>query len=66
MGREADAVRAYVRAVRLYSARGFDARAAATARLLLTIDPSRVEVLAWVESESARRFEQQNAMWSPN
>lgn len=45
LGRDADAVVAYERAVRLYSARGFDARATATAKLLLTIDPSKGEVL---------------------
>ena len=60
MGREAAAVRAYTRAVRLYSAKGFDARAAATARLLLAIDPSMGRVLEWVDSEAARRFERQS------
>jgi tetratricopeptide (TPR) repeat protein len=45
MGRERDALRAYGRATHLYSARGFDARAAATARLMLEIDPSRGDVL---------------------
>lgn len=59
MGREADAVLAYERAVHLHSARGFDARAAATAKLLLAIDPSKGEVLEWADSEAARRFRQQ-------
>lgn len=59
MGREADAVLAYERAVHLYSARGFDARAAATAKLLLAIDPSKGDVLEWADSEAARRFQQQ-------
>ena len=57
MGREADAVRAYERAVELYAARGFDARAAATAKVMLAIDPSRGEVLEQVDPEAARRFE---------
>jgi tetratricopeptide (TPR) repeat protein len=60
MGRDADAVSAYERAMRLYSAKGFDARAVATAKLLLAIDPSKVEVLEWVESQAARRFERQS------
>lgn len=60
MGRGADAVIAYERAVHLYSARGFDARATATAKLVLAIDPSKGEVLGWAGSEAARRFEQQS------
>ena len=60
MGREADAVRAYTRAVRLYSAKGFDARASATARLLLAIDPSKGRVLEWADAQAARRFERQS------
>lgn len=57
MGRVPAAVKSYERAVRLYSARGFDSRAAAMAKLLLAIDPSRADVLAWVDSEAARRSE---------
>jgi len=60
MGREADAVHAYERAVHLYSAKGFDACAAATARLVLAIDPRKGEVLEWADSEAARRFERQS------
>lgn len=60
MGRESEAVRAYVRAVRLYSAKGFDARAAATARLLLAIDPSKGGVLEWADSQAERRIERQS------
>lgn len=60
MGRSADAVLAYERAVHLYSAQGFDARAVATARLILAIDPSKGAVLDWAESEAARRFDRQN------
>ena len=45
IGRDADAVQAYERAAYLYSAKGFDARAAATAKLVLALDPSRGDVL---------------------
>lgn len=55
MGRAHDAVVAYERAVHLYSARGFDSRAAAMAKLLLSIDPSKSDVLEWADSEAERR-----------
>ena len=60
MGRQPDALIAYERAVHLYSAKGFDARATATAKLLLTLDPNKGEVLEWADSVAARRFEQQS------
>ena len=60
MGRSDDAVLAYERAVRLYSARGFDARAVATARLILAIDPSKGAVLDWADAEAKRRSERQS------
>lgn len=60
MGRRADAAVAYERAVHLYSAQGFDARAIATARLILAIDPSKSAVLDWASSEAEHRFEQQS------
>ena len=60
MGREPDAVIAYERAVHLYSAKGFDARATATAKLVLRLDPNRGEVLEWANSVAARGFEQQS------
>jgi Flp pilus assembly protein TadD len=56
MGRQVEAVLAYEHAVDLYAARGFDARAAATAKLMLAIDPSKGEVLERVDPEAARRF----------
>jgi Flp pilus assembly protein TadD len=59
MGRQADAVRAYERAVELYSAKGFEARAIATAKVMLAIDPNRGEVVEPVEPEAAQRFQQQ-------
>ena len=51
MGRDAEAVIAYERAVHLYSEKGFDARASATARLLVAIDPSKRDVLDWADSK---------------
>ncbi len=60
MGRKADAVVAYERAVDLYAAKGFVARAAAMAKLILAIDPSRGEVLERVDPTAARRLHRQN------
>ena len=60
MGRGPEAVIAYERAVHLYSEKGFDARASATARLLLAIDPSKRDVLDWADSQAAGRFERQS------
>ncbi len=60
MGRGPEAVIAYERAVHLYSEKGFDARASATARLLLAIDPSRREVLDWADSQAASRVKRQS------
>jgi hypothetical protein len=56
MGREAGALRSYERAAYLYSARGFDARAIATAKLVLAIDPSRHDVLERVQRVAERRM----------
>lgn len=56
LGRDAEALRAYERAAHLYSARGFHARAAATAKLMLTIDASRVDVLERVTHEAESRW----------
>ena len=61
MGRGPEAVIAYERAVHLYSEKGFDARASATARLLLAIDPSRREVLDWADSQAASRVKRQSS-----
>ena len=57
MGRRPEAVIAYERAIGLYAARGFDARAAATAKVMLAIDPSKGEVLERIDPEAARRFD---------
>ncbi len=60
MGRKADAVLAYERAVDLYAAKGFIARAAALAKVILAIDPSKGEILARVDPEAARRLHREN------
>jgi len=62
IGREADALRAYERAAYLYSARGFDARAAATAKLVLAIDPSKGDVLERVNRVAERRLLRQRGV----
>lgn len=59
MRRNGEAVVAYERAVHLYSEKGFDARASATARLLVAIDPSKRDVLEWADAQAARRCERQ-------
>jgi len=61
LGRNAEAVLAYERAVQLYSAKGFEARAVATAKLLLAIDPSKAAVLERVDSKAARGFDEQKS-----
>lgn len=55
-GRTPDAIGAFERAVDAYAALGFVARAAALAKLVLSLDPSRVEVLERVDPEAARRL----------
>jgi len=60
MERKADAVLAYERAVDLYAAKGFVARAAAMAKVIVAIDPSKGEVLERVDPEAARRLHRQN------
>lgn len=60
MGRTADAVLAYERSVELYAAKGFVARAAAMAKLVVAIDPSKVQVLERVDPASARRLHGEN------
>jgi len=60
MGRKADAVLAYERAVDLYAAQGFVARAAAMAKVILAIDPSKSMVLERVDPDAARRLHRQN------
>ncbi len=56
MGRKADAVVAYERAVDLYAKKGFVARAAAMAKVIVAIDPGKNEVLERVDPQAARRL----------
>jgi tetratricopeptide (TPR) repeat protein len=62
MGRQADALLAYERAAYLYSARGFDARAVATAKLISAIDPSKGDVLEGVNRVAERRLRRQRRL----
>lgn len=48
-----DAIKAYERAVDLYAKEGFVARAAAMAKVILGLDPSRKDVLARVDGTAA-------------
>jgi len=60
LGRKADAVLAYERAVDLYATQGFVARAAAMAKVILAIDPSKGAVLERVDPMAARRLHREN------
>ncbi len=53
---DASAVRAFERAVDLYATQGFVARAAALAKVILQIDPSRRDILERVDPEAAQRL----------
>jgi CRP-like cAMP-binding protein len=56
LGRPEEAVEAYERAVDLYAQRGFVARAAAMAKVVLGIAPERVDVLERVNVDVARKL----------
>lgn len=58
MGREDDAVVAYERAIDLYAAGGFIERAIATAKVMLSIDPTKMAVLNRLEEEALSRVHQ--------
>jgi CRP-like cAMP-binding protein len=53
---DVSAVRAFERAVDLYATQGFVARAAALAKVILQIDPSRRDILERVDAEAAQRL----------
>lgn len=59
LGHDAEAVRCYERAVDRYAKQGFVARAAAMAKVLLAIDPTRTDVLARVDPTRARELLEQ-------
>lgn len=56
LGRQAEAVGAYEQAVDLYAQQGFVARAAAMAKVVLTIAPERVDILERVTTDAARKL----------
>lgn len=55
--RPEEAVQAYERAVDLYAQQGFVARAAAMAKVVMSIDPDRTDVLERVSPDAARRLQ---------
>ncbi len=56
LGRSQEAIAHYEQAVDLYARRGFVARAAAMAKVVMAIDPERLDVLERVSPEAARRL----------
>jgi CRP-like cAMP-binding protein len=56
LGHSEEAVASYERAVDLYAQQGFLARAAALAKVVMAIDPSRADVLERVTPEPARKL----------
>lgn len=56
LGRPREAIAAYERAVDLYARRGFVARAAAMAKVVMGIDPERADVLERVNPVAARQL----------
>jgi len=55
-GKRADAVAAYERAVGLYAAEGFIARAVALARLVADLDPTRADLLERIDPRAAQKL----------
>lgn len=60
MGHVDDAVESYIRAVDLYAGQGFIARAAAMAKVVIGIDPTRDDVLDRVNPDAARELHRSN------
>ena len=58
MKRPKDAVAAYEKAVDIYASQGFVARAAAMAKVILGLDPSRMDVLERVDGKAALELRQ--------
>jgi CRP-like cAMP-binding protein len=56
LGRKADAIDAFERAVDLYAARGFLARAISMAKVIVGVDASRDDVLARLDPDAAREL----------
>jgi len=56
LGRPNEAIEAYEQAIDLYAQQGFVARAAAMAKVVMGIAPDRVDVLARVKPDAARKL----------
>jgi len=56
LGRDQEAIQSFERAVELYARSGFIARAAAMAKVVISMDPERIEVLERVSPDAARRL----------
>lgn len=56
LGRPHDAASSYERAIDLYAAQGFVARAAAMAKVVMGLDPEREDVLTRVTPDAARKL----------
>jgi CRP-like cAMP-binding protein len=59
VGRRAEAVAAYEQAVDVYAKTGFIARAVAMAKTVLSLDPSRTDVLMRVDPQAAQQLHRQ-------
>jgi CRP-like cAMP-binding protein len=59
LGRNPEAVEAYTQAVDIYASAGFIARAVAMAKTVLSLDPTRVDVLSRVDPNAAQQLHRQ-------
>ena len=64
-GRRDEAVAAYERAADLYASQGFVARAVAMARVVMDLDPARIDLLKRIDPESARAVLKQHRQGLP-
>ena len=56
LGRNAEAVECFEQAVSLYTDQGFIARAVAMAKIVVQLDPARIEILARVDPQAAQQL----------
>lgn len=59
MGKGKDAEVAYLRAMQIYAAQGFVARAVAVAKMVVDLNPARAEILDRLDTEAGRALRQQ-------
>lgn len=57
MGRRDEAVSAFRRAIDLYATKGFLERAVATAKVMLSVDPTQAGVLEQLEDQATRELQ---------